>query len=166
MNQINKAKQFAKRFHGDQKYGNKQYFYHLENVANIVEDYGEDCIILAYLHDVVEDTDCSLTDIQDNFGIVMANYVWLITDCIDDNRKERKRKTYVKFLNNKEDNKCQDVFIVKTADRLSNLRECVKEDNQKLLNMYKKEHKSFRNVVYVENLCEEIWNEIEEIINN
>jgi len=44
------------------------YVVHLDAVAEIVQQYGEPAVVIAYLHDVVEDTSVSLLDIEKEFG--------------------------------------------------------------------------------------------------
>lgn len=58
MNKIIKAKVYAKVAHYKQKYGDKPYFNHLNQVYQKVKQYTNDENILAaaLLHDVLEDT--------------------------------------------------------------------------------------------------------------
>ena len=42
--------------HGDQRYGSRPYHAHLDALAELVKEHGEEAQVLAYLHDVVEDT--------------------------------------------------------------------------------------------------------------
>jgi (p)ppGpp synthase/HD superfamily hydrolase len=53
----NKAKEFAIIAHGDQKYGEHPYSVHVDEVAHIASEYGELDEAVAFLHDVVEDTE-------------------------------------------------------------------------------------------------------------
>ena len=64
----NKARIFAIAAHGGQKYGNYPYSVHLDAVAKIADEYGEKAAVIAYLHDVVEDTFVSINDIEKEFG--------------------------------------------------------------------------------------------------
>jgi len=87
---VKDAKELAKKLHEGMtdKYGNP-YFYHLERVANRVREMEYDMvdetseinlyIAAAYLHDVVEDTDCLIGDIIDKFGETIAEAVKLLT---------------------------------------------------------------------------------------
>jgi len=87
---VKDAKELAKKLHEGMtdKYGNP-YFEHLERVANRVRDMEYDMvdetseinlyIAAAYLHDVVEDTDCLIGDIIDKFGETIAEAVKLLT---------------------------------------------------------------------------------------
>jgi hypothetical protein len=59
--------------------------------------------------------------------------------------------------------------MVKAADRLANLRHCAQGVEQgepvatRKLAMYRKEHPAFRTAVYRVGLCEELWQEMEDI---
>ena len=65
---IEEARKFAINAHGDQKYGELPYHVHLDAVAEIASEYGETVQIIAYLHDVAEDTSVQLQDIEREFG--------------------------------------------------------------------------------------------------
>jgi len=158
-----KAREFAIRRHGGQKYGKHPYSVHLDAVANISLDYGDDAVAIAYLHDVVEDTDTTLNEIEAEFGLFISQCVSLLTDEPGVNRKERKAKTYEKMTNVSGEFKL--ALIVKTADRLANIRACVAQNNRGLFRMYTKEHSVFKQAVYRLNLCEPLWQEMEGILN-
>jgi (p)ppGpp synthase/HD superfamily hydrolase len=160
---LEKAKVFALEAHGDQSYGILPYSVHLESVASILKNYGENVQIVGYLHDVLEDTEKAYEDIEAVFGEFIAKCVSITTDEPGENRKERKRKTYDKLK--KVSGELELALIVKAADRLANLQACVKSNNIKLLKMYQKEHSDFYSATYRKNLCEDIWVKISETIN-
>lgn len=96
---IKKAIEFAKWKHAghERKYTGEPYFVHLEEVANFVIEYGGDAnmVIAAYLHDTVEDTATTLTEIEDAFDNDVRTLVQWLTDIsnpADGNRKVRKAK--------------------------------------------------------------------------
>jgi (p)ppGpp synthase/HD superfamily hydrolase len=158
-----KARKFAIERHGDQKYGEHPYFMHLDEVAKIAKNYGENAEIVAYLHDVVEDTKTDIKEIEDEFGHFVANCVSILTDESGRNRKERKMKTYSKM--SKVSGDLELALIVKAADRLANLKACIRTNNENRLLMYKSESLVFKQSVYRENICEPLWQKIEEITN-
>jgi len=160
---IEEAKTLAYKAHGEQKYGEQPYTAHLEAVAELAKPFGDFAIVLAYLHDVVEDTNVSLSDIGAEFGIFIADCVSLLTDEPGVNRKERKAKTYAKMANIPQDSGFEFVLIVKACDRLANIQSCSK-NNPSLLQMYKKEAQAFRNAVFRPRLCDELWGEIDKLI--
>jgi guanosine-3',5'-bis(diphosphate) 3'-pyrophosphohydrolase len=157
-NEYDEAKLFAMKYHNQQKYGIYPYVYHLDHVAILVKPYGNDAQIIAYLHDLVEDTEITIEDIQNKFGLFISECVDLITDCPGKNRKERKLKTYKKL------SEVQPIhyvtLIVKVADRLSNVMNCIKDSNKDLLEMYRKEDKEFTDAVYRPDLCTDLWREL------
>lgn len=84
MNLIEKARDFAREKHAQQKrnYTGEPYFTHLEEVAGIVERAGlsEAAIAAAWLHDTVEDTDVTIAEICAKFGPDVALMVLDLTD--------------------------------------------------------------------------------------
>lgn len=65
--------------HEGQLYGSLPYFTHPMLVAETVKNPTEDELVAALLHDVVEDTDRTLQDIEDNFGTRVMSIVDLLT---------------------------------------------------------------------------------------
>ena len=157
------ARRYAIEAHGDQKYGEHPYSVHLDEVAKIASKYGEQAKVVAYLHDVVEDTDKTEKDIEKLFGSLVARCVSILSDEPGETRKIRKAATYKKMaLVNGEETLA---LLVKAADRLANMRACIRVQDNDFLTMYKSEHRVFREAAYRPNLCEGIWQEIENIQN-
>jgi (p)ppGpp synthase/HD superfamily hydrolase len=157
------ARNFAIASHGDQKYGSHPYSVHLDAVAKIARPFGETAETIAYLHDVVEDTEVTLEEVKAQFGKLVADAVAILTDELGENRKERKSKTYAKMAN--VIGETEIALVVKAADRLANMRACVADKNQDLLAVYKSEHPVFRESVFRSDACNEIWSELEKIFN-
>lgn len=156
------ARDFAVRAHADQRYGTQPYVVHLDAVASIVHPHGDVAEVIAYLHDVVEDTSVSIQEIENEFGSFIANCVALLTDEPGETRQERKRKTYQKLGLVRGD--LQLALLVKAADRLANVRACIEGKNNEQLKIYKSEHKSFREAVYRPNIGDDIWSDLDHII--
>lgn len=82
-NLVSRAREFAIQYHGDQKYGYKPYVYHLDyvfnNLAGSPWGYSDIHGAVAYLHDILEDTDCEYEDLEKNFGYVVADNVLRLT---------------------------------------------------------------------------------------
>lgn len=163
MNTNTQARDFAILHHGDQEYGDQPYSVHLDAVANIARTYGNDASTIAYLHDVVEDTELTLDDITKNFGLFISQCVAILTDEPGANRRERKIKTYQKMAQVNE--ALTLALIVKAADRLANLRACQQQNNKAMLATYREEHPAFKQAAYRQNLCEPLWQEMETLIN-
>ncbi len=96
---IRKAREFATRAHAatDQrrKYTREPYIVHPAEVARLVTSVSDDMAMIcaAWLHDVVEDTAVSITEIEFEFGDDIAQLVADLTDVstpADGNRKKRK----------------------------------------------------------------------------
>lgn len=124
--------------------------------------YGETAVVIGYLHDVVEDTPVTLTELEAVFGSSVARWVGLLSDEPGNNRKQRKDLTHQKLSRVQPAD--QLVLVVKAADRLANLRACVSDQRQDKLRMYRREQAAFRAAVYRPGLCDELWVEIDAII--
>lgn len=123
---IEKAKHFATKAHQGQKRKNSQedYFVHPIRVAETLqkEGYSEELICAGYLHDVVEDTDYTLTDIENHFGPTVKSLVATHTEDKTKPWQERKQHTIETVR--------QGSFEVKAlivADKLDNLKSLQKE---------------------------------------
>lgn len=91
------AIKFAVMAHRGQtrKYSGVLYIIHPFEVAEEVDrlGYGEDVVIAALLHDVLEDTDTTFAEIEEKFGLQVAILVDEVTDISrpeDGNRAKRK----------------------------------------------------------------------------
>ena len=152
---IEQARQFAVTAHGNQRYGDRPYSFHLDAVAELATAYGDDARIVAYLHDTVEDTAIELTEIETRFGERIARCVAILTDAPGADRRERKARTYHKMSQVDGDELL--ALIVKAADRLANIKACIDDDRQDKLAMYRNEHPAFRQAAYRPGLCDALW---------
>jgi len=128
---LEKAITLAEKAHKDQKRASGDpYVSHPFSVAANLVDWGMDIdsVITGVLHDVVEDTDVTLTDVKEEFGDITALLVDGVTKLSGARRGMRDIDTY---LPQTKDNLTkllialgQDirVVIVKLADRLHNLQ--------------------------------------------
>jgi (p)ppGpp synthase/HD superfamily hydrolase len=157
------AREFAIAAHGNQMYGVHPYSVHLDAVASIARKYGETAEVVAYLHDVVEDTEVKLEEIEVKFGCLISKCVSILTDEPGQNRKKRKSKTYAKMALVKGEESL--ALLVKAADRLANMRASISGNNYNLVEMYKSEYPAFKSSVYRKYLCEEIWRELDLLHN-
>lgn len=74
------ARLLAEQLHeGQERIDGRPYFGHVERVAAAVYDYGNRARIVAYLHDVVEDTPFDLNDVHFLFGQDILNDVATLT---------------------------------------------------------------------------------------
>ncbi len=123
---MEKAYSMASKAHAGQiRFSGEPYIMHPVAVARILFDLGMDheSLIAALLHDVVEDTDITLQDIEDTFGKDVANLVDGVTKLgkvptatWEERQAENIRKMLIAMS--------QDirVIIIKLADRLHNMR--------------------------------------------
>lgn len=142
---LQKARTFAIKSHGDQKYGDYPYEIHLGNVVSVLLRFGVvpdsetnvNLIAAAWLHDVVEDTPVTFEVLESVFNSEVARIVFAVTDEPGDTRKERKEKTYVKLAQS------PDGVILKLADRIANVEFSLVHGNMDLVDMYHKEQPGF-----------------------
>jgi guanosine-3',5'-bis(diphosphate) 3'-pyrophosphohydrolase len=157
---IETARQFALTAHVDQTYGQHPYAYHLDAVVQWLVPFGDDAQIAGYLHDTVEDTETTLSDITANFGAHIAECVALVTDETGSNRKERKLKTNAKLAATANSL----ALIVKAADRLANLCESSLDPSTGKLEMYCREHDAFRAAAFRAGLCDDLWARMDHLL--
>lgn len=120
-------------------YGDKPYIFHLEQVYKIALDNGQpDSILIAcLLQDVIEDCNISYNAIKGNFGYEVAELVFLVTDELGRDRRERKVKTYFKL------NGFVNAIAIALCDRIANIEYCISNNNANLHRMYRDEHALF-----------------------
>lgn len=157
------ARAYAIAMHGDQKYGAHPYAHHLDAVVALLQPYGDTAQVIGYLHDVVEDTDATVSDVQSRFGDLVARCVSLLTDAPGANRKERKAKTYAALAQVTGDEEL--ALLVKAADRLANVRACVADGHRKLWDTYQGEHPTFRAAAFRAGQCEPLWAELDTLLS-
>lgn len=123
---VRTAYEFAARAHqGQKRESGEEYIIHPLEVAQIVYDLGMDTtsIIAALLHDVVEDTETEIEQIQKNFGkevAVLVDGVTKLSRLAFQNKQEQQMENLRKmFLAMTQDLR---VIIIKLADRLHNMR--------------------------------------------
>jgi len=161
MNLVKRAKLLALSRHEGQKYGDEPYSVHLEAVADIARQWGEVPEIVAWLHDILEDTDMTEEELEREFPPPIPNIVKHLTDSEGPNRKTRKKLTYDRLFELSDEEPFEAMaLLVKLADRLANVRHCILSDNQGLLKMYRKESQTFEEAVYRESQPETLWVEL------
>lgn len=123
---IRRAAELADRLHGEQKRASGEpYFIHPIAVASILIQLKSDAdtICGGLLHDVLEDTETTLSDIVEQFGIAVGNMVegaTKISSIRAQNKNSQEAETIRKlFLTMPKDIR---VIIIKLADKLHNMR--------------------------------------------
>lgn len=144
--------------HGDQRYGDKPYWRHLQDVEDVLKDYGfvsSTYQAAAWLHDVVEDTTVTIDDVFNQFGEDVSRLVFAVTG-VGHNRRARQANIMKKLHNTKE------ACPLKLADRIANLEAAIQEGNtQGKFSMYYKEQAEFEKVVR-KHVPEEMWARLEQ----
>ena len=128
---VKSATQFAKLAHKGQqrKYSSEPYITHPLAVAKLVNEYTDDpeVISAAILHDVVEDCDITLEQIESMFGSRVAKIVAGVTKITDGMDIQSSRK---KHINNRHyASQCADCQLVKAMDSLHNLSQLHQADD-------------------------------------
>ena len=136
-----KALTLSESAHRGQKYGDRDYFsYHVcgvvkntESFLDHVEDYEEKqkYICVAYLHDVVEDTNFTIKDLSKHFDTDVIEAVDAITKPYNEKRYDYLRRV----------RKNKYAKTVKMADIVFNLSNCLMENNISRANYYSKQLK-------------------------
>lgn len=138
---LEKAARFAGEKHGDQRYGSYPYITHLIHVVDTLKRYGEldpDILAAGYLHDVLEDTDCTPEELRREFNDRIVELVEAVTKEDGGSRKERAQKTYPKIA------ATPGALRLKLADRIANVESCRLRAEHSLYQMYKTEHADFK----------------------
>jgi guanosine-3',5'-bis(diphosphate) 3'-pyrophosphohydrolase len=121
---VAKAVEFAIRYHGDQRRPTgAPYLEHLlEAVEVLVRGAGvtdPDVLCAAVLHDVVEDTPCTMDDVRREFGDRVADMVgWVTKPAGGDGDPKAAKDAYLAGLRDAP----EDAIVVKLADRASNVQ--------------------------------------------
>lgn len=133
MDVVHKAQVFAIAAHSAvgqrRKYTGEPYYVHPAEVARIVAGVPgstPEMVAAAWLHDVVEDTGCTFTDIHMNFGIDVATLVGWLTDV---SRTEDGNRAHRKALDREHTAAAPaEAQTVKLADLISNSRSIMAHD--------------------------------------
>jgi guanosine-3',5'-bis(diphosphate) 3'-pyrophosphohydrolase len=165
---IRDARGFSQKAHGSQTYGDiYPYYKHLEDVYNVLIEFGFsednpqdlDLLTAAWLHDAMEDSAISYSDIKKEFGQKVAEIVYCMTDELGRNRKEKKAKTYPKIRSNK------DSVVLKVADRIANV-EFSATQNSGHFSMYQKEYEDFEYHLRIHGHIDNMWERLKEVTFN
>ncbi|MGF1692500.1 phosphohydrolase [Photobacterium kagoshimensis] len=164
-NRYLKARTLARSKHSGQYYGELPYYVHLEAVSRLATPFGTDAMIIAQLHDVMEDTETTVDELASDFGFLVADAVSYMTDGKLEDRAKRKAMINQRLASlNADEESARLALIVKACDRLANVR-ASKSSSERHYDMYKLEHASFKEAVYRKGLCEAIWWELDNLID-
>lgn len=123
---------------------NLPYMLHISNVAMEILIAGEKttdfdtklAVQIAILHDTLEDTETTFTELKKNFGKEVANGVFALTKVGEKSKAEKMKESIDKILKND-----KEVGAVKLADRITNLQQAPKHWNKDKKVIYREEAK-------------------------
>jgi guanosine-3',5'-bis(diphosphate) 3'-pyrophosphohydrolase len=145
-----RARACAVAAHGDQKYGNQPYSYHLAAVVRVLEDFGfsEEHLAAGWLHDVAEDTSVVMEQIRAAFGDRIGDMVWAVTGEGYGDRNSHSTSIYDKIQ------VCTDAAAIKLADRIANVEASKAGDKHSI--RYGREHERFASAIQP-HVGQEMW---------
>jgi (p)ppGpp synthase/HD superfamily hydrolase len=103
------------------------------------------------------------TDLVNEFGDHIYHGVVKLSDPPGDNRKQRKKRHHQELELIEDDSLWGSVLVVKAADRLANMRNCVATENKGLMRMYCREHEEFKQACQRPGRAEDIWEELDQL---
>jgi hypothetical protein len=161
-NRLTNARLLAKEAHGTQRYGDRPYVGHLDDVVQVLRKHGvqdTDTLCAGYLHDTVEDTDMTLEHIALVFGSRTQELVWAVTNPSGGNRKSHHAVTYPQIVK-------AGAVVLKLADRIANVTSCLVDNNTKLLKMYVGEYEDFKEALHRPGAVPDVhmWEELDELM--
>lgn len=138
MSMLEKAVNLALKYHKGEMYGAVPYAYHLHAVAESIEEKysipDPTLLAVAWLHDILEDTECTRQEIYDECGPdILQAVVALSKNCFP---------TYEQYIYAVRRNPIS--LQVKIHDTLCNLRQCIMdgtetEEKRKRVSKYAKQ---------------------------
>lgn len=156
------ARDFARSAHQGQQYGGGSFFdLHLTHVVDTLRRFGErDETILAagWLHDVLEDTQSTPSELEALFGKDVADLVVRLTDVKGGSRRERQTQTHANIRGRAE------AVRVKLADRIANVQASIDQSSPLLDGMYRKEYPRFRADLFREGEFESMWTHLDGLL--
>jgi (p)ppGpp synthase/HD superfamily hydrolase len=137
---VTAAYQLARVLHADQRYGDRPYEDHLFAVYDQLDrmGYTDDPMILAaaWLHDALEDTDCTIATLEQEIHPEVAALVQAVTG-VGPNRRARNADIYRRLA------AYPAAIPLKVADRICNVESCWSSRDARLF-MYHREYPEFR----------------------
>lgn len=163
-NRLLMAKNFARARHEGQRYGEFPYHVHLDDVEKLAQPFGINAMVVAQLHDILEDTTTSFDELVTDFGELVALAVSYLTDPVGGDRKSKKKQLYQRFTTlDPVEEAARLALIVKACDRLANVKASRLFHPPKYA-LYQSEHPEFRKAAYRVGLCEMVWWELDMLI--
>lgn len=156
------AEEVATLLHQYQSYDIFPYTKHLRDVVEILENHGyvNEYIVAGWLHDSMEDCNISYNKIRKVFGKDVAEMVYAVTDPKGRTRDQKKEKVYQDLR------AYPKAIVIKVADRIANMRNCIRMNNRDKLRRYYQEGLTFRNELYPSSEIPSLWRTYDEIMTS
>lgn len=156
---VQKAKEYAVNLHRstNHKYDGREYFVHLEMVAETGEKYIH-CVPIElrsavraalWLHDTIERINTEYVPIKKEFGTDVAEMVYAVFGEKGRYRKHRHNPKYFKSLR-----ETKGAVFVKLCDRIANIEYSIATKNHSKCQMYFSEHEQFVDELYTDQYAE------------
>ncbi|MBN2443468.1 MAG: bifunctional (p)ppGpp synthetase/guanosine-3',5'-bis(diphosphate) 3'-pyrophosphohydrolase [Spirochaetales bacterium] len=144
---VKKALKYATEKHNGQlrAFSHLPYITHPQFVSKIIEQLTKNSVLTAaaLLHDVLEDTDATRKEIEEQFGETIASLV----DELTNKKEERGDKEKKEYMYEKIRNLSPDAFTIKLADRFHNIlfleTDCKTREQRHFLKWY------YENTIYI-----------------
>lgn len=158
-----KSREIATIYHYGLSHGNRIFFEHLREVVGVLKEFDfkdENLIAAAYLHDVLEDTSCTLAYLENELGPRIAELVDAVTDGPGDTREQQKKRPYTLIP------QTTGALTIKLADRIANVRYSLKMNESRYMKRYILEHASFVTHLYDihDNINRQMWIHLNSLI--
>lgn len=161
---ISMAKDFALNSHGKQLHGCLDISEHLLNVSKLVEEHFgktnrqftqtvDEAISAAWMHDVLEDTDVRITQLDKIFPESVVDLVQRLTDSRGKNRRDRHLRTYWNIRD------CPVATLIKLCDRHHNQERSLKY-GERWVAMYNQEFERFSFAFWRPHEYVDLWNDL------
>ncbi len=162
---LEEARFYCANKHGNQKYGENLYSYHLDKVEQVARRFGftNECYLIAcWGHDLIEDTGTSIEELkEEDFPPLSIKLIAAVTDAPGRNRKERKRNTYPQIK------ATPGAILLKLFDRIANVEECIETKNRNLFFMYMYEQAEFDIALREhDEESEPMWNHLDDLFTS
>jgi (p)ppGpp synthase/HD superfamily hydrolase len=113
-------------------------YYHEQQFNKKLESFNSDEVLIALLHDILEDTEISQKFLQNNFGVTVANGVYILSKKINGIRIINNVQYYISLQQ-----QSAPLRWIKSVDRLTNLDTYMREKNIAKRQLYLKETKQY-----------------------
>jgi hypothetical protein len=127
---------------------------------HIPEDDRDDIFAVAWEHDTLEDCKdiCSFADLVKITNLRVAMIVKAVTTG-EGTRKERMSDEYYRKIRN-----TKYATFIKLCDRIANVNQGIL-NRKTIINMYRKEHQHFKEMLYVAGEYEDMWKLLDQLIS-